>query len=154
MANITYSDILLEKIELIANRIIKGMPNSGFHREEINLYEHFKDGIGSMRLELSDYVWAEKFQDTEYLASFEIKYPATWWQHFKQQYFPPWLLKKFPIQEKAAFQIRTINFQRLALYPKFRRASTEFVIHERILDVENEVLTKIARDFNPTGVTK
>ncbi len=29
-----------------------------------------------------------------------VRYPATWWQHFKQTFFPYWLLKRFPVIEK------------------------------------------------------
>ncbi len=25
------------------------------------------------------------------------KYPSTWWQFFKETYFPKWLLEKFPV---------------------------------------------------------
>jgi len=27
-----------------------------------------------------------------------FSYPATWWQHFKQRFFPAWLLRKFPVR--------------------------------------------------------
>src|SRR5690606_19541015 len=25
------------------------------------------------------------------------KWPKSWWQHFKYQYFPEWLIKRFPV---------------------------------------------------------
>lgn len=28
----------------------------------------------------------------------EIHYPATWWQAFKQHFFPRWLLRWFPVE--------------------------------------------------------
>lgn len=27
-----------------------------------------------------------------------VSYPATWWQHFKESYFPDWLLRWFPVR--------------------------------------------------------
>ena len=27
-----------------------------------------------------------------------VEWPITWWQAFKQAYFPSWLIKKFPVQ--------------------------------------------------------
>lgn len=26
-----------------------------------------------------------------------LKVPANWWQHFKQRFFPPWALKRWPV---------------------------------------------------------
>jgi hypothetical protein len=41
----------------------------------------------------------------------EIRYPADWWQAFKERWFPKWLLKRYPVIET----IETIDIK--ALYP-------------------------------------
>lgn len=30
----------------------------------------------------------------------QFQFPASWWQHFKQRWFPDWLLKRYPIVMK------------------------------------------------------
>jgi len=30
----------------------------------------------------------------------QFEFPSSWWQHFKQQHFPKWLLKRFPVVMK------------------------------------------------------
>ena len=46
-----------------------------------------------------------------------VKYPETWWQMFKEQYFPTWLKEKCPI--KYGTNAETIKFTAYNLYPKF-----------------------------------
>lgn len=40
-----------------------------------------------------------------------VYYPADWWQAFKKQYFPAWLLKRFPVKMESV----TISLD--AIYP-------------------------------------
>jgi len=42
-----------------------------------------------------------------------VKYPATWWQAFKEQYFPWWLLKRYPVERTVVY----VNFKEI--YPDF-----------------------------------
>ena len=44
-----------------------------------------------------------------------ISYPSTWWQMFKDSYFPRWLLKRFPIIYKK----QTWKIKGWATYPHF-----------------------------------
>lgn len=46
----------------------------------------------------------------------EVRYPATWWQHFKQAHFPDWALKRWPvfnIVEQVHF-----DYDQYALFPE------------------------------------
>jgi hypothetical protein len=52
------------------------------------------------------YVWS---QDAG--KKVEFKYPADWWQAFKERWFPEWLLKRYPV----AYTHR--EFQVKATYP-------------------------------------
>jgi len=45
-----------------------------------------------------------------------IEYPRDWWQHFKKDCFPKWLLKKYPVKtRKHTLKVR-------AVYPDFKPA--------------------------------
>jgi hypothetical protein len=42
--------------------------------------------------------WAAAGQKVEvYVHETTVRWPATWWQHFKQAWFPRWLLRRFPV---------------------------------------------------------
>src|SRR4030042_1995333 len=50
-------------------------------------------------------------------------FPSTWWQHFKQDYFPDWLLGGFPMQyEHKVMYARTekkkLTMKYMATYPR------------------------------------
>ena len=53
---------------------------------------------------------------TEKVGVKEVKYPATWWQMFKKQYFPGWLLQRFPVKEKV------VTLDMRVIYPDFKPA--------------------------------
>ena len=48
----------------------------------------------------------------EHLETVEVKYPADWWQAFKERWFPKWLQKYYPINEKIEI------IEVMAYYPK------------------------------------
>lgn len=50
---------------------------------------------------------------------FHLDYPATLWQHFKQQYFTDWLKRYFPVRYNTIRE--TVRFDAYALYPKIPR---------------------------------
>jgi hypothetical protein len=54
----------------------------------------------------------------------EIKYPADWWQAFKQRWFPKWILKRYPVIET----VQVIDIK--ALYP-----TIDIQEHKAILNV-------------------
>lgn len=41
-------------------------------------------------VQVRKHIWAER------LGTEEIEIPFTWWDHFKRDHFPKWLLKRFP----------------------------------------------------------
>lgn len=49
-------------------------------------------------VEVKGFVWGEK---VDRIVMFE--YPATWWQMFKQQYFPEWILERFPVRMQRKY---------------------------------------------------
>lgn len=38
---------------------------------------------------------------THNLAENKVEYPANWWQHFKERFFPNWALEKWPVLYKT-----------------------------------------------------
>lgn len=67
-----------------------------------------------MAFRLSAMIPAEKLRDETHTVTFQS--PKTWWQHFKKQYVPAWLLKRFPV--KYQIQQRNFEVKTYALYPE------------------------------------
>ena len=49
--------------------------------------------------------------------TFRAKYPSDWKQAFKEQHFPEWLKKRYPVKYKSITE--TIKFIAYNLYPNF-----------------------------------
>ena len=49
--------------------------------------------------------------------TFRAKYPSDWKQAFKEQHFPEWLKKRYPVKYKRITE--TVKFTAYNLYPKF-----------------------------------
>jgi hypothetical protein len=58
---------------------------------------------------------AEKLKEETHTVT--VEYPGSWWQAFKEQYFPLWLKAKCPIKYKTKSE--TVTFIAYTLYPKF-----------------------------------
>jgi hypothetical protein len=39
-----------------------------------------------------------------------VSFPANWWQHFKQRWFPAWALDRWPVR------LRTVNFHAVRVF--------------------------------------
>jgi len=156
-----YRQIILKKLEFCRTRLI---PKQDFEIE-LSDWDYILNG---MKLQLREEIWTERLQDTAHELKFEVSYPATWWQHFKQMHFPKWLLKRFKIQWKTVSQIQKIQFIRSAAFPEFRYESLEeerpFVIKEGLEHTENQgevlsdrqppsahLLTRTVEDGKVTG---
>lgn len=102
--------VLIEKIKhrlryhLDASRI---KDTSSFIVELDPLLQH-------LVIQLGNDVWEEVLQ-TETGVVFE-DIPKTWFDHFKLEVFPKWLLDKFPARTKTIY--KKIKYQRSATYPK------------------------------------
>lgn len=53
-------------------------------------------------------------------------YPASWWQHFKQTYFPKWLLERFPVRNFR----KTVSVE--TLYPFIKTRLPGSLIGDRV----------------------
>lgn len=66
-----------------------------------------------MVLELrSSVLGAQVLSDTQ---TFSIEYPASWWQHLKQDHAPAWFKKRWPVRFSS--RSAQVNFSRYDTYP-------------------------------------
>jgi len=82
-------------------------------------------------MQFTAWLTEETLVDTEQTVIF--KHPASWWEHFKQEKFPQWLLKRFPARQKC--EIKTLHFERTAIYPEapvMGKPYQKYVIKERL----------------------
>jgi len=60
--------------------------------------------------------------------------PATWWEHFKREHFPPWLLRRYPV--RLLRYTREVSVKVTAAYPRAELLVPdevgEAVIHARL----------------------
>lgn len=67
-------------------------------------------------VDLRGYVWAQRIQNET--AILTVEYPATWWQHFKQRWFPRWARRRWPVRMQT--KTREYEFTCHALHPGFK----------------------------------
>jgi hypothetical protein len=65
-------------------------------------------------LKLRGFLMGEKLREER--KDWKVSYPSSWWQMFKRQYFPKWLLKRFPVRHTTLK--RKVVFKVYELYPK------------------------------------
>jgi hypothetical protein len=79
--------------------------------------------------------------DSIFWSAGEVKsfeHPTTWWQMFKAQYFPMWLLKNFPVKKKRI----TIKEVATRLPKKFRPRLTAIEVHFETPDFQYDYKLK------------
>lgn len=79
-----------------------------------------RDEIGKLLFTLNGYIWKEIFNPIQI-----VSHPATWFDAFKEKYFPEWLKKRFPVKYAS------IWFQ-----PKFLRPDLAMSVDKFIENVE------------------
>jgi hypothetical protein len=79
-----------------------------------------------MTLLVRGYIWGESGKTQT------IRYPATWWDAFKERWFPQWLLTRYP----AAYREHKIDLR--TLYPNFKISMPhethvlKYMVHDRL----------------------
>lgn len=102
-----------EEIELqweqyaVVNRIREDIPNA-----QLDCYRYAN--IDALFAKLSAYVLKEEFEPVTETLTQSI--PATWWQHFKRDHFPNWLVRRFPVRTIAL--TATLTCVPKAIYPR------------------------------------
>jgi hypothetical protein len=103
----TVQKIALERFLLSSRRTVE------LNGVKFDLLAHVAEG---MLVDLQAYVWAQKLQDEKVTLS--VSYPASWWEHFKQQWFPAWALRRWPVKEAKVERMH--QFRTMALLPEFK----------------------------------
>lgn len=78
-------------------------------------------------------------QQLEYpVVEFVCRYPKTWWQAFKQRFFPLWALKKWPVKLITIKETHCFNVS--ALYPQLAFPKEQHTIQVMKFDPNRKVL--------------
>lgn len=117
----------------------------------------YKDDITQdMVLRLNAYVWEEKLQDEQ--VTLTVLMPATWWDHFKEDYFPCWLEELFPVD--YAQKTSTHQFKTVAKFPDFAyeppKNLGKYVYETRLINRETPYayLCQTTRTGTPSTLNK
>lgn len=91
---------------------------------------------------------------------FTAVFPTTWWQHFKQDYFPNWLLKRFPVKKKVLKESQTVFFTRMMEFPELGTPTVQDLeprveLNNRWLEENPHIKNKdvVVRDWNDYNKT-
>ena len=68
----------------------------------------------SVVFQVRGYVWAEQIEHHD------VKYPADWWQAFKERWFNKWMLERWPVR----YKIHHIDLK--AVFPSLKIESPEY----------------------------
>lgn len=93
---------MIEEVKLLAQRQMRSYYVNGTiskHFKESHLTVAVPQSIDVMVMQLTGWVTGERIN--------EIKYPLDWWEHFRQRWFPKFLLEKYPVK----FRIYKIDVQ-------------------------------------------
>ena len=71
-----------------------------------------------MLIQLQTSVYQEDLSSVETLV---VRTPKTWFDHFKQDHFPKWLLEKYPVKYNT--ETKTIDLTFSVRYPDFHPAN-------------------------------
>ena len=80
---------------------------------EVAVSEHYDFMANKMAVRMIARLYEEEISD-EYSAA--VTYPSSWWDAFKEQYFPGWLRARFPVEYDA----KTMRLRVSAVYPHYK----------------------------------
>lgn len=110
--------ILLQRFDLHVRRVLETR-KVALNGVRIEMLDLFADAAGRAAVQMSAYVWAQKLQDETVALS--VSYPSTWWQAFKERFFPARALRRWPVKKTTVS--RAHRFRTLALFPGYRYES-------------------------------
>ena len=77
----------------------------------------FLDITKELAIRIRGFVYGEEFETAG------IRYPRDWWQHFKEQCFPKWAKRRWPVK------YRVDRFEARALYPQLSSPELNPPVH-------------------------
>jgi len=108
-------------------------------REFASMSFDVKEHLGQYVLRIQREMLGEKVQK-DVTVLFAYKTPKTWWDHFKQENFPAWMLRRFPVKYVLHTEQQKIRFDRTFVFPNAYQEGHhtlgKFIIrdHHRIKD--------------------
>jgi hypothetical protein len=95
----------------------------------------FREIIDGWVVTLNSFVWSEGVSEEAHLVMF--KRPASWWQHFKETFFPSLLTHFFPVRYKT--EGREVRIERKAVFPKLAvvaglKEGDDFVVRTEVTE--------------------
>lgn len=106
---VEFTQVVLEKIRVHCRRDFSELFASTMSFDKVT-----QIAADEVYFELRGFIYGEKVHlETQEVVFYE---PLSWWQHFKKDCFPKWLLSKFPIKEikKSMF----VRMKQIEAYPK------------------------------------
>jgi hypothetical protein len=105
----TYNELSLEKIPIALDEYVSREQMLNFEIEKVadDVYDY-------IIYKFKGFLMGEKLREEK--KNWKVSYPATWWQMFREQYFPKWWVAKFPI--RYIIKKRNVTFKVYELYPK------------------------------------
>lgn len=99
--------------------------------------------FNSLCMKLDSFVLSQTVTEKSHRLKIEV--PATWWDHFKRDCFPNWLLRRFPPQ--VQLHSEKVTFKLKETYPKMPAMSTwGDPVTILILDTKQEVGARYLKD--------
>lgn len=111
-------EVLIQKLAVVAEESMADLTQLK-HDLKLSTYYHIL--LRQMVLSLRSCVLAEDLGPESYDVTFPFEYPDGWWQAFKRQYFPAWLLVRFPVRMKTVTGRRMVVLEKYAVYPKLNK---------------------------------
>lgn len=89
------------------------------------------------RVRLSCDIWCH---DEQAIVKFEpVSYPATWWEHLKQRWFPRWALRRWPVR-LTTVERPPVTVRACAMFPNVsRRDDPRDYLYVRFVITDPEV---------------
>ena len=113
---VEYKTIELEKLRIALREIIS--PELLGTKLEVEQYARH------ILVKLEGYLWHETLDE------WSVKYPADWWQAFKERWFSPWALNHWPVQYKSKKVVLR------ALYPDYKVAMPHETYRLQLTELE------------------
>lgn len=111
--------------------------NYRIDKHDLDFWVDKNCGADGFIANLSYRVWTERLPPRLLREGYDIFVPETWWDMFKEKYFPQWLLNKFPTVCKA-IHIQEVVFPGFkVLYPDFHPAVPKNQSEIRLHMMEN-----------------
>jgi hypothetical protein len=119
-----FSEVILHRLPISAQQKISAellLRNSRLIQERIG---------PDLLLRMVSMVWADEPKQVA------VEFPADWWQHFKQRWFPKWALKRWPV--KMARKVMEAQHY----YPQLPQTAPETMARIRMAIMSGESLSK------------